>query len=419
MSKTPPSGLRLSVIIPTRNRADIIVRNLEGLAKQLLPPQQFEVLVYDDASSDDTAARLAGLSLPYSLRLFGDRVQGGPGLARNRLIREARSNHLVILNDDALLTRAGLAIMAEALEAAAAGKVAILGKFSFPDDFQRTVMGCLLEHTNLSFRFPLMESGAVYGASAFYSCNLGIAKAAIEEAGWFDEGYIGTGAEDIELGDRLFALGHVVLYLEQCLAIHEHRLTIHDFCRAQIGRGGGGVVRCHRRPDMVFHYDAMDTPALVRLRQSLPGADAAVTRLTDAIHVLGQRAAVDPAVLADPRSIPWRDQPLTYSSHDQWRMTAEEISAEADAATTRMLGLMRQKVLNAAALGHVFQACSFLKWRYDTIGIARSPWIDDFAAGRALRLAKRAELYAAANARSLPLPGSGGGIPPAAGGTRP
>lgn len=395
MPPSPPAGLRLSVVIPTRNRADIIVRNLEGLARQLLPPQAFEVLVYDDASSDDTLARLGRLRLPYDLRLFGGTVQGGPGLARNRLIREARAEHLVILNDDALLIRPGLAMMAEALEAIAPSKVAVVGKFSFPEDFQRTVMGCVLEHTNLSFRFPLMENGALYGASGFYSCNLGIQKSAIEAAGYFDEGYVGTGAEDIELGDRLFAQGHVVLYLEPCLAVHEHRLTIHDFCRAQIGRGGGGVVRCHRRPEMVFHYDAMDTQALARLRQSLPRAEAAVARLADAVHALHLRGRLDEAVLADPRSIPWRDVEPTYASHAQWQMPATAVIAEAEAATAEIIDLFRLKSLDAAALGRVFQVCSFLKWRFDTVGLAQSPWIDAFAAGRQERWARRAQLRAA------------------------
>jgi glycosyltransferase involved in cell wall biosynthesis len=386
----PQSGLRLSVIIPTRNRAAIIVENLHRLAKQLLAANQFEVLVCDDASEDDTFNRLQALHLPFDLRLFRLDECGGPGKARNLLIREARADKLVILNDDAMLTPGGLAMHAEVLDMTRGQDIAVLGKFSFPDDFQRTPMGCLLEHTNLSFRYPLMEPNSLYGASGFYSCNLGIHKNAVIEAGLFNEGYPGTGAEDIELGDRLAKHGHRVVYIDKCLAIHEHRLTIHDFCRAQIGRGGGGVLRPFNHPEMIFHYDDIDTNSLAQLRQELRPADEAVGRLKDAIHVLHLRTTVDSSV-GDGMSIPWREEPLRYASHAQWRMRAAEITTEADRVLRDVMGLMRFKTLKAPALGVLFQACSFLKWRYDTVGIARSPWIDAFATATSQRKAARVE----------------------------
>jgi glycosyltransferase involved in cell wall biosynthesis len=388
----PQSGLRLSVIIPTRNRAAIIVENLHRLAKQLLAANQFEVLVCDDASEDDTFNRLQALRLPFDLRLFRLDECGGPGKARNLLIREARADKLVILNDDAMLTPGGLAMHAEVLDMTHGQHIAVLGKFSFPDDFQRTPMGCVLEHTNLSFRYPLMEPNSLYGALGFYSCNLGIHKNAVIEAGLFNEGYPGTGAEDMELGDRLAKRGHAVVYIDKCLAIHEHRLTIHDFCRAQIGRGGGGVLRPFNLPELIFHYDDIDTNSLAQLRQELDPAEEAVERLKDAIHVLHLRTTVDSSI-GDGRSIPWREEPLRYASHAQWRMRAAEITAEADRALRDIMGLMRLKTLKAPALGVLFQACSFLKWRYDTIGIARSPWIDAFAAETSRRKAVRVERH--------------------------
>ncbi|MBU1002510.1 MAG: glycosyltransferase [Proteobacteria bacterium] len=380
--------LQLSVIIPTHNRADIVVMNLRSLARQLLPPDQFEVLVCDDASSDGTYERLQALKTPYELRLFRLPECGGPGKARNVLIREARAEALVILNDDAILGPAGLAMHAQALDITRGKNVAILGKFTFPDDYQRTPFGCLLEHTDLSFRFPLMESGSLYGASGFYSCNLGIFTSAVVEAGYFDEGYFGAGAEDMELGDRLERRGNVALYLDKCVAVHEHRLTIHDFCRSQIGRGGGGVVRCLNDFNMVYHYDEMDSQALARLRETLEEAEPAVVRLKDAVHALHEKREV--ALLAQPSTdIPWRNLPLRYSSHAQWFMPPRAIIREAEAATGEVLELMQLPVLGAADLGRLYQVCSFLKWRYDTVGISRSPWVDEFVAQKADRQASR------------------------------
>lgn len=380
-------GLKLSVIIPTHNRMDIVVKNLLCLARQTLPADSFEVLVCDDASTDGTWEALQSLSTPYALRLFRLPQCGGPGRARNLLIREARAEALVILNDDALLTPAGLAMHAAALEMTRGERIAVLGRFSFPADYQRTPFGCLLEHTDLSFRFPLFTPGNFYGANAFYSCNLGIYAEAVAEAGYFDEGYAGAGAEDMELGDRLAKLGNMVVYLDKCVAVHEHRLTVHDFCRSQIGRGGGGVVRCMNDFSQVFHYDDMDTAALERLRRGLHRAEDAVLRLKDAVHALHRRAAVGEDVA--PQDIPWRGVPLRYSAHDQWRMPPRAVEHEAQQALADMVPLLKSRELSAGDMGALYQVCSFLKWRYDTVGISRSPWIDEYAARKAERQASR------------------------------
>jgi glycosyltransferase involved in cell wall biosynthesis len=75
----------ISVVIPAYNEARYIGDCLEALQAQTYPPQQFEVIVVDNGSSDDTA-RLA--------RAYGARgvteLKKGVALARQRGFREAR-----------------------------------------------------------------------------------------------------------------------------------------------------------------------------------------------------------------------------------------------------------------------------------------------------------------------------------------
>lgn len=378
-SSQDSDGLELSVIIPTCNRAAVIVQNLQALSRQVLPAAAFEVLVCDDASQDDTWQRLQTFQAPYALRLFRLDTRGGPGKARNLLIREARAQNLVILNDDAILTPSGLDIHAKGLKAVGHPKIGILGKFSFPRDFQHRPFGCLLEYTDLSFRFPLYKSGNLYGERAFYSCNLGIRRQALLDVGLFDEGYPGAGAEDMELGDRLARQGHAVLYLEACLAVHEHRLSIHDFCRSQIGRGAGGVLRFHRNQAKVVHYDPITPDSLETLRQSLKEAEPAIEELKDAVHAIHLRCDLHESVV-DGTKIPWREAPLEYPSKAQWQMCSAEIKTHARRALHEAVSLLRCRSLRYEALARLYQVCCFLKWRYDTVGIAQSPWIDEFAA---------------------------------------
>ena len=54
MSGVENSVPKLSVVIPTYNRSALLAKLLRQLAEQRLPATEFEVIVADDGSSDDT-----------------------------------------------------------------------------------------------------------------------------------------------------------------------------------------------------------------------------------------------------------------------------------------------------------------------------------------------------------------------------
>lgn len=88
----------LSVIIPTYNRAALLQQCLDSLEKQDFPKVNFEVIVVDDGSSDETRSVLAG---PFSFTLrpiFAE--HGGAAKARNRGIRESTGEVIVFTDDD-------------------------------------------------------------------------------------------------------------------------------------------------------------------------------------------------------------------------------------------------------------------------------------------------------------------------------
>lgn len=49
----------LSIVIATFNRSAYLLRTLESLAGQTLPAQEFEILVVNNNSTDDTPAVLS------------------------------------------------------------------------------------------------------------------------------------------------------------------------------------------------------------------------------------------------------------------------------------------------------------------------------------------------------------------------
>src|SRR6267378_524730 len=86
-----------SVVIPTYNRLDMLLRVLDALERQADAPE-FEVIVVDDGSTDGTAstvAKRAGDRL-----LFRSQPNGGPGNARNHGVTLASGRVVVFIGDD-------------------------------------------------------------------------------------------------------------------------------------------------------------------------------------------------------------------------------------------------------------------------------------------------------------------------------
>ena len=89
--------MRISVIVAAYNAAATIDQALGSALAQT--ERDFEVLVVDDASTDDTAAIVAARTDPR-IRLLRAPVNGGPGAARNLGLAAARGEWIAILDAD-------------------------------------------------------------------------------------------------------------------------------------------------------------------------------------------------------------------------------------------------------------------------------------------------------------------------------
>jgi glycosyltransferase involved in cell wall biosynthesis len=111
------SNPMISVVIPTYNRAKDLRRCLDSLIAQDL--QDFEVLICDDGSSDNTSGVVAEytdlLDITYS---YGENF-GGPARPRNRGIALAGSPYIAFLDSDDWWTPSKLRLSLEALDAGA------------------------------------------------------------------------------------------------------------------------------------------------------------------------------------------------------------------------------------------------------------------------------------------------------------
>src|SRR5439155_25957200 len=93
----------ISVVIPTYERCDALVRTLAALGRQTFPTEDFEAVVVVDGSRDHTCAVLATLETPFALRWIWQENRGRSS-ARNAGLHAARADLVVFLDDDVEVT---------------------------------------------------------------------------------------------------------------------------------------------------------------------------------------------------------------------------------------------------------------------------------------------------------------------------
>lgn len=102
---TPPadgqaqSAPAVSVVIPAYNAAGFIGRAVRSVQEQTL--QDFEIVIVDDVSTDDTVSTVTRLSdADPRIRLVRSPLNGGPAAARNLGLDAARGEWIAILDAD-------------------------------------------------------------------------------------------------------------------------------------------------------------------------------------------------------------------------------------------------------------------------------------------------------------------------------
>lgn len=94
--------IRISLIIATYNRAAQLIAALESVVRQDLPAAEWECIVVDNRSADDTAERFAAFAAAHPACRLRRVYEEQPGLshARNRGIAEAQGALIAFIDDD-------------------------------------------------------------------------------------------------------------------------------------------------------------------------------------------------------------------------------------------------------------------------------------------------------------------------------
>jgi glycosyltransferase involved in cell wall biosynthesis len=234
-----------SVVIPTYNRLNMLVRVLDALEAQADAPP-FEVIVIDDGSTDDTARVMStrpGLT-------FRTQANGGPGRARNHGVSLAAGKIVVFIGDDTVPEPRFLAEHARVHRQAGDNPmVACLGYTGWPRSERVTAFMDYINDYGLQFGYKLIRDGEVVPFNFFYTSNISIDRDVL--AGHpFDTTFPSAAWEDIELAYRLDAKGLKIHYNAGAVTRHYHPMNVDSFARRQYTVGKSGAIFFRKHPEL-------------------------------------------------------------------------------------------------------------------------------------------------------------------------
>ena len=95
---------QFSIIICTYNRAEILGKCLQSIAEQTIVPSFFEVIIVDNNSTDGTSKIMKPFTSKYAN--FRSIIEPKQGLshARNRGCKEAKTDWVIYIDDDAIIS---------------------------------------------------------------------------------------------------------------------------------------------------------------------------------------------------------------------------------------------------------------------------------------------------------------------------
>jgi glycosyltransferase involved in cell wall biosynthesis len=205
-SATPPPTL--SVILCTLNGGATIRAQLEALSNQLTD-RQFEVVVVDNGSTDETSEVVRTfIELDGRIRIVPAHERQNLSYARNVGVERATASAVAFCDDDDVVGQGWIEAMTEALEHA-------------------PVVGSRLEYLRLNpadrlvgrARFQSERIGEMFGLPVLSGAGFGCQRWLWDLVGGIDEDF-GTTGEDFDFSMRIFETNGVEPLLVESAAYH-------------------------------------------------------------------------------------------------------------------------------------------------------------------------------------------------------
>ena len=224
--------MRLSSVVLSYNSARHIETCIRALAQERSPEEEDEVWVFENGSSDGSAAILQRLEREFAgfLKVLYAESNLGTTVSRNRLLRLVTGRYIAVLDSDVQILEGSIARLLQRLDADPACGIRA-PRLMYPDGrFQLSadVFPTLLHKFKRYFALRLMERSANdralltipqlvdYAISAFWIMR----REVIGYVGLLDENIVYS-PEDVDYCLRVWKAGYTVVYDPTVVAVHD------------------------------------------------------------------------------------------------------------------------------------------------------------------------------------------------------
>ncbi|MBN2373233.1 glycosyltransferase [bacterium] len=245
-------NIRFSVIIPAYNAEKTLPFCLEALSDQTFPGADYEIIVVDDGSTDETAKVVRRFRAGYIYQL-----NKGPASARNRGANAARGQIILFTDSDCVPQHSWIEEMTKPFE----GRPEIIGVKGIYKTRQRQLTARFAQaefedRYDRLRRFPYIDMIDTYSAAFRRDKFL--------EAGGFDKGFPVANNEDTELSYRLASAGCKMVFNPRAVVYHTHPDTLRKYLLVKFWRGYWRIVVYRRYPGKAIKDTY--TPAVIKMQ---------------------------------------------------------------------------------------------------------------------------------------------------------
>src|SRR2546421_797124 len=207
------SAADLSIIIPTRQRLEILQVTLAALRAQT--EQAFETIVVSDGP-DSQLPELPGVRVV-------EQEHAGPGAARNRGVRASERPLILFIGDDMVPRPDFVRHHLDRHRSEPGAEVAVLGRIVWHPSVPRNRLHRWLDWSGALFDYRRLEAdgGSEAGWSRFYSSNVSLKRELFLAVGGFDPDFV-FDYDDLDFGWRLGEHGMRLVYEPAAVTQHLH-----------------------------------------------------------------------------------------------------------------------------------------------------------------------------------------------------
>ena len=221
----------ISVVIPAYNESDNIQACIDSLKAQSLPEKNYEIIVVDNNSTDNTLELIKKLGVVYTVE-----YKKGPAAAKNAGIPLANGNIIAFIDGDCIAAKDWLKNIVLGFEKSEIGCVA--GSITAREDNNLSPLeSFLIKKEHLSQAQHIENSFLPFAATA----NAAYLKEVFDKVGLFDEKLLIGEDADLSWRMQIFT-NYKVLYVPESAVFHPYESRPKELFRQKRRHAYGSVM---------------------------------------------------------------------------------------------------------------------------------------------------------------------------------